>query len=455
MERKITVFMSVFHPLVSRNILNSGVLSELIAGGARVVMFVPKTKERFYRDTYGDRVEIEVFNFESYINEKEKFFVNFAELLISTNVMRFRKLKIYEQSKNFLKYFYKRFVTALFGRSKLMKKLFRWLDLNFNNNNAFDIYYEKYNPNVVFSTNIFVVGDVMMLKSAKNRNVKTVGLVASWDNTTTKGLLRVIPDTLLVHNEIIKEEAINIQDIPERKIKTVGIAHFDSYKDYKPISREDFCKKMGIEFNKRIIVFSPAGNIFISTDWQICEILKRSIHLGEIPDDVVILVRVHPTNPTNFDKFNPDKNFVIDEPGVEFEGLGVRKKELDKNSQNHLLDTLFHADLIINVVSSMVIDAAVLDKPIITIGFDGWEKEVPFGSSVTRYHTDENMAKLLDIGGTAVVRNPEELIKQINLYLEHPEFDRDGRARIVEKQCWKLDGKSKIRVAEALLSDYK
>lgn len=451
-----TVFIPVFQSFVPRNILNTGVLDELLAMKARVVLFVPTAKRDFYKETYtSQNIVIETFDPDGTEDRKESIFKSVALLLISTNVMKFRKIKIMQKGGEFAKYLYQRTATAIFGKIDIVKKIFRWCDLNLNKRDSFGKYFEKYNPEVVFAPDVFGLGDVLMLKSAILHKVHTVGMVASWDNNTTKGLMRIIPNLLIVQNEIIRDESIKIQSVPKDIINVVGIAHYDYYKEYTPISREEFFKKLGVLPRKRLILFSPAGDKFISTDWQICEILKKAYERNGLPDDTVVLVRIHPSNDVTLNKFNPDEHFIIERPGVAFKNMGDKKNELDKNAVRHLLDTLTYSELVINVVSSIVIDAAVLDKPIITIGFEGWEKRVPFGSSVKRYHMDENMSKLLAIGGTSIVRNEIELIDQINLYLEHPEMDKLERERIVEKQCWKLDGKAKSRIASVIMENVR
>jgi hypothetical protein len=439
---------------VSRNILNTGVLKELLKSGSSIVIFVVPEKLSFYKESYAqDNVIIEAFDPESFSNRIDKILRSLAEVLVNTNVIRNRMIKKFHNSGRLGSYLYHRFIIAFLGNSKVVKRIFRYIDRNLNKTDAYSDYFEKYRPDTVFAPDVFGVGDVLLFKSAAAHKVRTVGMVASWDNNTAKGLMRVIPDKLIVQNEIIKDESMNIQDVPEEIIKVVGIAHYDYYKTYKPISRKEYFRKLGLDPKKRLIMFSPAGDKFIATDWQICEILKKAYEKSEIPEDVITVVRVHPTNTVSFKDFIPDEHFIIEQPGVKFEGLGDKRKELDKEGMYHLLDSLAHTELVINVLSSIVIDAAVFDVPVVTIGFEGWEKKVPFGNSVKRYHSDENMAKLLAIGGAPIVRNERELIKEINTYLKHPQKDRDGRAKIVERQCWKLDGRAKFRIAEMVTNN--
>ena len=419
-----------------------------------MVIFVPPQKEIFYKETYNHtQVKIEVFDLLKNGSRLNKVLREFAELLLNTKVKKFHKMHVLYNTGNYLLYFLKRITTVALGKLRVVKTFFRFVERTFNRIDAFGRFFTEYNPDVVFLPDIYGEEDILLLKSARKRGVKVIGMVASWDNNTSKHLMRAIPDKLIVQNEIIKEEAERLHAVPSRIIKVVGIPHYDYYREYQPVPREEFCHSMGINPSKRIIVFSPAGEKFISTDWQICELLKRAYAGGKISDDVVILVRVHPTNITDLTQFVPDLHFVIDKPGVKFEGMGEKKNELDKKSIHHLLDTLHHSELVINIFSSIVIDAAVLDKPIITIGFDGFDESAPFIRSVKRWISEDHMDKLLRTGGAPIVKTLDELIGQINKYLKNPALDRQGRKRIVEEQCWKTDGLSKSRMAKVILNE--
>lgn len=448
-----TIFIAVFQPFIARNILNTGVLDTLLARDTRVILFVPTKKFEFYSKEYTrPNVIVEAFDPEAHMGRIEKIFQDFAWLLVNSNVKRFQEQKRYTQHKNPIRYYYHRLAIALLSPLSFVHHIFRWKDRVFNASDVFKSYFDKYHPDIVFAPDVFGHADVLLMKSARTHSVRLIGMVRSWDNPTAKHLLRVIPDTLLVHNDIIKEEVVKLHDVPESIITVVGTAHYEYYRTYQPVPREEFFKRVGVDPSKRIMMFAPAGDKFISTDWQTAEILKRAYAAGKIPSDVVTLVRIHPSNPTELVGFTPDEHFVIEKPGMKFEGARERDKELGVPEVHHLLDSLHYSELVVNVVSSMVLDASVLDVPVVTVGFNGWEKNVPFGNSVERYLADENMAKLLAIGGTPVVKTEEELVSAINEYLEHPEKDREGRKRIIDIQCAGLDGHAKDKITSAILA---
>jgi hypothetical protein len=58
---------------------------------------------------------------------------------------------------------------------------------------------------------------------------------------------------------------------------------------------------------------------------------------------------------------------------------------------------------------------------------------------------------MLDIGGIRVAHNFDELFAYVNAYLDDPTLDREGRARIVERECRAIDGKTGERVGQYVL----
>jgi CDP-glycerol glycerophosphotransferase (TagB/SpsB family) len=157
-------------------------------------------------------------------------------------------------------------------------------------------------------------------------------------------------------------------------------------------------------------------------------------------------------NKADLSKFVPNENFVIEDPNSSYMGDRAKEAEMGIEQANHLADSLFHSAVVLNSVSSLLIDAAVFDKPVVTVCFDGWEKNVPITRSVLTEQANEWLQVLLDKGLSPKAHTAEEMIRLIRDYLDHGEKDRDKRAHFVEEHCYKLDGKASERIEEAVLS---
>ena len=452
-ESPPTIFLSNFHPFITRNILDSGVL-DLLLNQTQIVIFVNAYKEKYFKDRYERKgLIIEGVDLGRFVGSRKNVCFNrVAELLLDTKTKKFHKMENLLRGHSRARYYLTHLFTKAFSHINLIKDIFRTCEFNINRHHAFSQYFDRYQPSLVFLTDVFNEGDLLLLKDTRIHGVRDICMIRSWDNATNKNFLRVLPSQIIVQNEVMKQECVTHHQIKPDKILTSGVTQFEYYRKYVPISREEFCKKIGADSSKRLILFSPAGGKFIDTDWQICVILQDLFQKGLLPDDVQIIVRLHPHNPIKFENFTPDDHFIIEKPGVLFLKERAKDAELPLESINHLADTLTHSSLVINVVSSMMIDAAVFDKPIITIGFDGWEKTVPFVRSVGRCHQEECLEVLFSSGATRIVTSKDQLTEWINKYLDDPSIDRNERKDFIEEHCWKFDGKAGERIASYILN---
>ena len=98
----------------------------------------------------------------------------------------------------------------------------------------------------------------------------------------------------------------------------------------------------------------------------------------------------------------------------------------------------------------MCIDACVFDKPVILVGFDG-SAETPYVKSIRRFYDYDHFAPVLASGGVRYAKSETELVEALERYLQDLSLEAAGRTQIVARECYKADGHSSERLAEALL----
>lgn len=448
-----TLFITALTPFVTRNILLTEVFGNLKKNnGLRIVIFCPDFKADYFKKNFAsDQVIVEAIRPQA-SSFQDAVFKYFGGSLLNNRSRYIHQRRELLRDKNYLRFFISRFFSVVsFFLS--VKRLVRFLDKKTISGEKFQKYFDQYEPALVFCPDVFHDDDVHCMAEAQKRGIKTIGMVRSWDNITNKGLFRVKPDLLLVNNEIIKDEAVKYEDMDSNKITIVGMPQFDYYFKESRTPRENFFRKINLDPKKRLIMFSPHGIRFHDTDWQIMQILKDARINGEIPENVQILVRFPPIDDVPLGDFSPDDHFFIDRPAKSFEGGLHRDQELDKAAMVHLADSVYYSELIVTYNSSLIIDAAVFNKPSIGIAFDGWEKKPDIYQSVSRFMEYDHTQHLLKTGGLWVVKSREELIKAVNTYLRDPNYNLIGRKTIAETQSWKLDGNSGRRIAEAIISN--
>ena len=125
------------------------------------------------------------------------------------------------------------------------------------------------------------------------------------------------------------------------------------------------------------------------------------------------------------------------------DGMAV---DITAESQRHLANTMAHSDVVVQVASTIAIEAAIFDTPVVNISFDG-ETPTPFVRSALRYTQFTHFANILKRGAVRDARTPDAMVTHIADYLDNPSLDREGRRQVVLDQCQFLDGRAADRVA--------
>jgi len=114
------------------------------------------------------------------------------------------------------------------------------------------------NPDVVLVTPLVDLGadQVDVVKAAKSLGIPSGLCVHSWDNLTTKGLIRIQPDKVFVWNEGQREEAFAMHDTPRENVVVTGSPVYDQWFDWAPsTTRQEFCAKVGLAVDRPIFLY--------------------------------------------------------------------------------------------------------------------------------------------------------------------------------------------------------
>jgi len=318
----------------------------------------------------------------------------------------------------------------------------------------YDEVFKKYKPDLVITstTGITTGMDIAVTRKAKREKIKTLCLVHSWDNIAgAKGILFIRPDFMGVWNELQKKEAVELHFYDPKKVFIVGPVNFDIYYQRNVfIDREQFLKKMGLDPNKRLVTFTEA-TMNSTENTYILDILLDAIKKGKFGESVQLLCRLHPRR-----KFERSKETYVnyfDNPLIKFDNPGgyheVLKWYPDRTQMLHLANTIKHSDVIINVASTITIEAAILDTPVINMGFSSSEPE-RFKYWIKDLAWKYHFSYVRERDCSHIAKDADDLVNAINMYLERPQTHQEGRSRLAHDICFKLDGKSTERVAKLI-----
>jgi len=308
--------------------------------------------------------------------------------------------------------------------------------------------FERYEPSLVVSTHPTTMFEYDFLRHARKTGVTTVGFIRSWDILTTKGYIPVPVDLYLVWNQVIKAELLQLYGLPDEVVGITGIPQFDIYADTTAASsREEFLREHGLNPDKKTVLFAMSPRQINAEEPAILKRLAAALEASK-GDEVQVLARLHQLDDMGRYQGISYPNLAFQVPGASVASHGEGRL-LDPAYMMDLRDTLVHTDVVVNTASTMTIDAAALDRPVVNIAFDLDEKA--YDLSVRRYFDWVHIQPIVKSGASRLAGSFDELMALVLRYLDNPGLEREQRAQLREAMCYKIDGKSAQRVADYLL----
>jgi len=454
-----TVFITSFHPHISRNILETKFLSLLRdRPDLKVVILAPDYKLKFFKDSFekGNVIVEGVSPNQASKTARGIFFKKLGIYLFDSATTRLKlRFKLY-QDKKILYYLF--FSLLMFcGRSLWFQRFARALDKKFSPKGFFSGLLKKYKPDLIFATDIQNENDVSLMQDAERADIKVLGMVRSWDNMTQR-VFRVWPDCLAVGSREIYDEIEFLHDYPKERAVITGQPHYDRYLKAPLKNKNSFFAEMGLDVAKRLILYAPIGDdILVRNDIDRYIISLLGLYADKLGAQV--LVRL-PTNLNlNLEGFRAPENVIFDKPGFAFGKSKALDQEITKADDDRLIDELYWSDVVVAGPTSVLLDGALLDKPLIAINFypedslDSLRRPTskrPYFEGL--YHYDYvHIQKLLGTEGVREANTKTELKEAISDYFKNPKLDFAGRKKMREKWFSHADGHSSARLAKLII----
>lgn len=264
---------------------------------------------------------------------------------------------------------------------------------------------------------------VEVIKAARVCGIRTAVCVASWDNLTNKGLLRIEPDLVVVWNEAQKREAHEYHYIPAGKIATTGAQLFDRW-FVKQVTRDRaaFCARVGLPDTRPFLLFTGSSSFISESRAEVTFVRRWIAALRSSADptlrDINVLVRPHPYNCHAWD---PDP--LADLPGaVFFPRRGYNP--IDAGNRTDFFDSIYHSAAVVGINTSAMIEAAIIGRPVFSLlaaEFTGTQE----GSIHFHHLLPENG------GCVRIASTVEEHVHQLSGRLRDPEGARAETQRFV------------------------
>lgn len=348
-------------------------------------------------------------------------------------------------------------LTSVLHSEKWIQRFNVAQQLSFKNDSktiGYRVILEKENFDLLFFTHQRPPYIAPLVYQAEKLKIKTASFIFSWDNLASKGRMAANFNYYLVWSDLMKSELQEFySSIKEKDIEVVGTPQFEPYVlDRYKVSEEEFIAKFQLNPDLKTICFSCGDIATSKNDELYIEIIANAIQDGRIKE-VNFIIRTSPAeDPIRFSeyvekfpfiKWNYPKWNLSRDNHQESWSQRIPSVEDIKD----LRSLLQYSDLNINMLSTMSLDFIQFDKPVINTVFGKSKNGLYDDQRFLKYAHIENVVKS---NATKIVKNQEDLINTINLYLNNLELDSENRKKLLQLQISKSLENTGKRIAETL-----
>ena len=306
--------------------------------------------------------------------------------------------------------------------------------------------FDTFKPDAVVLGHPVDLNEWVISIQAHDRKIPVIASVLSWDNLTSKGVIADFFAGTLVWNETMRQEMFTLYpNYHPDQTHIVGVPRFQPCLAPLPADyeREPFLKRLGLDPKKKIIFFATTPSFAYPEQPEVARHVVEAIKSGELAD-CQVLVRRHPRDDSQIPESEHLKFWIQSVKNVD-----VHNWTPDRADGWILAAMLRHSAVNLNPASTITLEAAICDLPVINLAYDG-DVEKPYAKSIRRYYDFSHQKPLLKFGATAMARSRPELIAQIREAIDHPEIRRKERYDLANYFCSLKVGDPAVATANAI-----
>jgi hypothetical protein len=322
--------------------------------------------------------------------------------------------------------------------------------------------YERHHPQLVVGSTPGWRLDRYLLREAKKHHVPTAAAIVGWDNPSSYSIRGASVNWATCWSKLQLDELVIGSDWRPEDVNIGGIPSYDGYLDRRwQMSREEYFHLHHLDPARKLLSYA-CSFVSFSPNWQNIEALARLVSSDALAEPCQLLVRLHPNHFWDVDLFVDERertrrlareldNVHVVEPVPLGGELGYYSGE----DMPEKASMLAHSDVFLTVYSTMVVEAAVHDTPIISVCIDapgGWNRRRKYSLALSRIGDWPTHARFRESHAGLVVYSESELRQAIDGYLIDPRAQADGRRTFVEREITYIDGSAGRRTGEFLLS---
>ena len=257
---------------------------------------------------------------------------------------------------------------------------------------------------VILSTPFQKHNDLRIGVAALKLGIEIESYVYSWDNLTAKGPFIFKLDKIHVWNDIMKSEAIRYHEMKPRNISVIGVPLYSYIYNKYLLDNGNFEEMPWDKFGFKILLATIPGYYYGNGHLLLAQKIVNILGKNEC-----LIIRPHPLDELDYSSLQSPQVFIdnyTDSPRGSLKTFQFRKNSID-----HYFAVLNSSDVVINVASTVTIDAAVVGTPTINIAFS-CDDNIK-STTVKSYYNYTHYKKVMEYDEVNVANDYTELIDLI------------------------------------------
>lgn len=337
--------------------------------------------------------------------------------------------------------------------------------------------FEKYQPELVIASTAGWRLDRYLLREAARMGVPTLAAIVGWDNPSSYAIPGAPMDYATCWSELQKDELVYGSDWSPGRVHVGGIPSYDGYfRKTWVMSKDEYFELHGLDPQRKLISYA-CSFVHFAPNYPNVEALARLVSSDALAEPSQLLVRLHPSHFQDKPEIFAEERKKIHALEVQYPQVHVVRpvalggslgyysgEDMDEKSS-----MMAHSDVFVTVYSTMVVESAVHDTPIVAAVIDmpgGWNtvhaassrgtsvrdgKARKYSLSLKKIGNWPTHQRFREAGAGRVAQNETELCDILNAYLKDSSLDAAERKSFIEREITFTDATAGRRTAEFIL----
>lgn len=322
--------------------------------------------------------------------------------------------------------------------------------------------FASHKPDLVIASTAGWRMDRYLLREATLHNVPSMAAIVGWDNPSSYAIRGAPIDYATCWSQLQKDELVHGSDWDPGRVHIGGIPSYDGYfRKQWQLSREEYFKLHNLDLKRKLISYA-CSFVHFAPNFPNVEALAKIVSSDALVEPSQLLIRLHPSHFQDKPKIFAEERERIFALEKQYPNVHVVKpvalggslgyyggEDMDEKSS-----MMAHSDVLVTVYSTMVVETAVHDTPIVAAVIDvpgGWNKKGKFSLSLKEIGNWPTHKRFREAKAGRVAENETELCQILNAYLRDPSLDAAQRLKFIQDEITFTDGTSGRRTATFIL----